>query len=148
MNRIVVRACADADVEPDRAVVAKVGTGLAGGAIQCDQSRIERADEYAMPANAVRSGLRINPRADAAIAGFVVPLVARQLRIVAPDLLAGCRVQCEHDGIAGGQVEPAFGQYGVGLERKFVLETGGRLAGAKAPGFFKLPDVCLVDLRQ
>ncbi len=91
------RAVAHAFVQIDLAAVAEVAARPPGAAVERDQPRIERAHEDAMGARRRRLGGRVDPRRHPARGRFRVAPRAIDPRVVAPALLAGGRIERDHD---------------------------------------------------
>ena len=97
-----------------------------------------------MTAGILRIRVRVHPRGHTAVGDFRVRFAAVDLWIVAPELLAGSRVEGKDDGAARRQVKPPFDEDRVGLERERFPVPLPQFPGSKAPGLFELVDILCV----
>ena len=138
----------DTDCEFNFAVFAEVGAGFAAGAIEGDETCVERAEENAEGTGLARRGFGIVPCGDATRGNFGSAIGKLKLRIEIPKFFAGLRVEGEDVVIRSGEEEFSVDEDGSGFEGSFFVEI--RIvregAGMKGPSDFEKCDSGFVDL--
>ena len=158
---------ADTGGQVDHALVAEAFADLAGVGVQGNQARVGGWQVQAARARLGHGlagvGDHGRRRASGCVGVFVIVGNATaghvgetleadralDLRVEAPDFLAGVRVQRQHLAVGGAGIEHA-----VDLERGVVVgqldrvASGWQVAGADAPGFLQRADVVRGDLLE
>ncbi len=152
---------ADALGQVDHAVVAEAFADLAGVGVQRDQAGIGGWQVQATRAGlsngfagfgddggrgVFRLGVSRFIVVRHATAGHVGEALeahrALDLRVEAPDFLAGVRIQRQHFAVRGARIEHAVGfERGVFVGQLDRVICGWQVAGLDAPGFLQLADV-------
>ena len=139
---------AQSHAQVDHAFRSEVGAGAARRAVDREQARVDRRDEDPPTAGRACSSLFVKPGTDAAVCKVAVVGIAPRLRVEAPALAAGGRIERDQFAERRGEVERAVHHDRRRLEAGMLARLDVEMASPVGPGGFQLRDVRAVDLRE